>query len=141
MSIVIKTGTITEDGLDIRGVVPVRNGMLLERTEDPASFSAHSDVIQCMACCHTLNWLDGQLVGDPLEMKMFEASGWIYEQTGSNSNDPAHRKGLVATFKPGFSSPHVCKFHNTSHYFPYSSEFASFHENIWKYLLVPLFHS
>lgn len=29
-----------------------------------------------MACCHGLAWVKGKLVGDPLELKMFETTKW-----------------------------------------------------------------
>jgi cation-transporting ATPase 13A3/4/5 len=29
-----------------------------------------------MACCHGLAWVKGKLVGDPLELKMFEVTKW-----------------------------------------------------------------
>ena len=37
-----------------------------------------------MATCHTLRSLNGELLGDPLELKMFEFTGWVFEE-GSQS--------------------------------------------------------
>lgn len=31
---------------------------------------------EVMASCHGLAWVKGQIIGDPLEIKMFEATGW-----------------------------------------------------------------
>uniref|UniRef100_A0A8D0AWJ0 Polyamine-transporting ATPase 13A3 n=1 Tax=Sander lucioperca TaxID=283035 RepID=A0A8D0AWJ0_SANLU len=53
-----KTGTLTEDGLDLWGV-------------------QRSQFVACMATCHTLTKIEGQLSGDPLDLKMFEATGWV----------------------------------------------------------------
>lgn len=33
-----------------------------------------------MACCHTLTKIEGQLTGDPLDLKMFEATNFIFEE-------------------------------------------------------------
>lgn len=30
-----------------------------------------------LACCHTVALLHGQLLGDPLELKMVESTGWV----------------------------------------------------------------
>uniref|UniRef100_A0A674MXZ1 Polyamine-transporting ATPase 13A3 n=1 Tax=Takifugu rubripes TaxID=31033 RepID=A0A674MXZ1_TAKRU len=57
-----KTGTLTEDGLDLWGVQ--RN-------------LVKSQFVACMATCHSLTKIDGQLSGDPLDLKMFEATGWF----------------------------------------------------------------
>uniref|UniRef100_A0A7N6A761 ATPase 13A3 n=1 Tax=Anabas testudineus TaxID=64144 RepID=A0A7N6A761_ANATE len=55
-----KTGTLTEDGLDLWGV---------------------QRFVACMATCHSLTKIEGQLSGDPLDLKMFEATGWVKEET------------------------------------------------------------
>lgn len=33
--------------------------------------------VACMATCHSLTKIEGQLSGDPLDLKMFEATGWV----------------------------------------------------------------
>ena len=38
-----------------------------------------------MASCHSLVQMEGKLIGDPLEMKMFESTGWIYESVPNKS--------------------------------------------------------
>jgi cation-transporting ATPase 13A3/4/5 len=30
-----------------------------------------------MATCHSLTLIDGELTGDPLDIKMFEATQWV----------------------------------------------------------------
>ena len=32
--------------------------------------------IECSACCHCLTFVKDKLVGDPIDVKMFEALGW-----------------------------------------------------------------
>lgn len=36
-----------------------------------------SQFVACMATCHSLTKIEGQLSGDPLDLKMFEATGWV----------------------------------------------------------------
>jgi len=33
-----------------------------------------------MACCTAITYVDGVLLGDPLDVKMFEATGWIMDE-------------------------------------------------------------
>uniref|UniRef100_A0A8C5N6Y8 Cation-transporting ATPase n=1 Tax=Gouania willdenowi TaxID=441366 RepID=A0A8C5N6Y8_GOUWI len=67
-----KTGTLTEDGLDLWGVQRVEN-------EDKACKEnlVKSQFVACMATCHSLTKIEGQLSGDPLDLKMFEATAWV----------------------------------------------------------------
>ncbi|KAK7889349.1 hypothetical protein WMY93_024909 [Mugilogobius chulae] len=76
-----KTGTLTEDGLDLWGVQRVENGSfhLSEETAYKESL-VKSQFVACMATCHSLTKIEGQLSGDPLDLKMFEATGWILEE-------------------------------------------------------------
>jgi len=34
-----------------------------------------------MATCHSITVVGGELMGDPLDLKMFEATGWIIEDS------------------------------------------------------------
>uniref|UniRef100_A0A8C7E179 Polyamine-transporting ATPase 13A3 n=1 Tax=Oncorhynchus kisutch TaxID=8019 RepID=A0A8C7E179_ONCKI len=76
-----KTGTLTEDGLDLWGVQRVDNGSFHLSEENAYKESlVKSQFVACMATCHSLTKIDGQLSGDPLDLKMFEATGWILEE-------------------------------------------------------------
>lgn len=33
--------------------------------------------VACMATCHSLTKIEGELSGDPLDLKMFNATGWV----------------------------------------------------------------
>ena len=37
----------------------------------------HSPLVVAMATCHSLTIIEGNIAGDPLDLKMFEASGWV----------------------------------------------------------------
>uniref|UniRef100_A0A8C5GQL5 Polyamine-transporting ATPase 13A3 n=1 Tax=Gouania willdenowi TaxID=441366 RepID=A0A8C5GQL5_GOUWI len=75
-----KTGTLTEDGLDLWGVQRVENGSFF-MSEDKACKEnlVKSQFVACMATCHSLTKIEGQLSGDPLDLKMFEATAWVKE--------------------------------------------------------------
>ncbi|KAJ0271530.1 hypothetical protein COL940_010983 [Colletotrichum noveboracense] len=98
-----KTGTLTEDGLDILGVrvaspatgkftdvlsdpstlVPSRN----HRSRDAAQDSKLKAALYTMATCHSLRVVDDELVGDPLDLKMFEFTRWSFEEGKQSLND------------------------------------------------------
>ncbi|XP_072722511.1 polyamine-transporting ATPase 13A3 isoform X4 [Ciconia boyciana] len=76
-----KTGTLTEDGLDLWGIQRVENARFLLPEERACSESLlKSEFVACMATCHSLTKIEGVLSGDPLDLKMFEAIGWILEE-------------------------------------------------------------
>lgn len=76
-----KTGTLTEDGLDLQGVQQVEDGRFLPPETSVNSDSDCSSLFTIsMATCHTLTIIDGELSGDPLDLKMFSATGWTYEE-------------------------------------------------------------
>jgi cation-transporting ATPase 13A3/4/5 len=69
---------LTEEGLDLWGVLPSQNAeFCYEPVQDPAVLPVESPFIAAMATCHSLTLIDGELTGDPLDMKMFEATQWV----------------------------------------------------------------
>ena len=115
-----KTGTLTEDHLDISGYVSVklndknqfeflpftsdaktRCEIILDhfkkKINEPKKYkSKNKDLLQyyteCLACCHCLTYVKDKLVGDPIDVKMFEALDWIMKEndssSGENNSDP-----------------------------------------------------
>lgn len=89
-----KTGTLTEDGLDIHGIRPVLGKLFEEETNvledtDPAdetSESTKARIMRIMTCCHSLKIVDGELIGDPLDLKMFEYTRWELEESSGASS-------------------------------------------------------
>ena len=116
-----KTGTLTEEGLDVLGVRVVerprnRFSEILADPYDilPAShhdrdptveYTAHKTILYTMATCHSLRKIDDELVGDPLDVKMFDFTGWSYEEgegSGNNDDDPEQKLSpSVARPPPG----------------------------------------
>ena len=91
-----KTGTLTEDGLDVLGVrlvqhPEIRFGDMLEASNDvlpsasydrdpTVDYRVNKNIMHTMATCHSLRLVDGELLGDPLDLKMFEFTGWSFEE-------------------------------------------------------------
>lgn len=94
-----KTGTLTEDGLDVLGVHisqprgqsgyvfgdllqnvhNVFNKFSLNDCSSPLDFRARNFLISLITC-HSLRLVDGELLGDPLDFKMFQFTRWAYEE-------------------------------------------------------------
>ena len=39
-----------------------------------------------MATCHSLRVVENELLGDPLDVKMFEFTGWSFEELAQHAN-------------------------------------------------------
>ncbi|XP_018423030.1 PREDICTED: probable cation-transporting ATPase 13A4 [Nanorana parkeri] len=72
-----KTGTLTEDGMELWGIVP-SGGTLFQDVHcfTPGDNLPWGPLLGAMVGCHSLIVLDGKLHGDPLDLKMFEGTGW-----------------------------------------------------------------
>ncbi|KAF9998130.1 hypothetical protein BGZ65_006344, partial [Modicella reniformis] len=113
-----KTGTLTEDGLDVLGVQCGDSetgmfGSLLNQVEglQNASDSMQdkcTPLLYAMATCHSVKSLGGELIGDPLDLKMFEFTRWILEEgalgvrtsgvpEGTSSRGKGKASGVVST--------------------------------------------
>lgn len=83
-----KTGTLTEDGLDVKGIRPssITARDLVESSSEKSYFLEESDIPECasvelvkvLTSCHALALLGDSLIGDSLEVKMFEATSNIF---------------------------------------------------------------
>ncbi|XP_066458000.1 probable cation-transporting ATPase 13A4 [Eleutherodactylus coqui] len=98
-----KTGTLTEDGLDLMGVIPSGGSsfqtMISQEHIDELPWGP---LLAAMTCCHSLIILDGKLQGDPLDLKMFEATGWVIDESCSDINDG--QSSQSTNIKPGPNS-------------------------------------
>jgi cation-transporting ATPase 13A3/4/5 len=77
-----KTGTLTEEGLDVLGV------RATSEHNQPATFlpsitekarNVPSQLLKCLASCHAISEVNGSLIGDPLDIKMFTYTSWVGE--------------------------------------------------------------
>jgi len=85
-----KTGTLTENGLELRELRVAEGGRFRDKLGGGGAGGGRMDGVTggcgdaaaphhvgvLLAACHGLAVVDGQVVGDPLEVKLFEASGW-----------------------------------------------------------------
>ena len=86
-------GTLTEQGLELQAVVPVVN-----RQFEPASRQMEQlppCLPQLLASCHGLARMGEVLVGDPLDQKLFAASGWTLVDAHGQAT-PAAEVGAAA---------------------------------------------
>ncbi|XP_069068846.1 probable cation-transporting ATPase 13A4 [Pleurodeles waltl] len=117
-----KTGTLTEDGLDLWGIVPSGGNTFQNVLKVNPSFTLPwGPLLGAMATCHSLIVLEGKVQGDPLDLKMFEATGWAIEDINSEGADGEdHAQGMIV--KPGPNARQVSVAGITIlHQFPFSS--------------------
>ncbi|KAH9285429.1 putative cation-transporting ATPase W08D2.5 [Echinococcus granulosus] len=74
-----KTGTITEDGLDLWGVISNGDGTFEKPVAQPSELP-QGPLLETMATCHSLTRIGGELSGDPLDLKMFLSTNWEFTE-------------------------------------------------------------
>lgn len=126
-----KTGTLTEDGLDVLGLqLTSRPTNRFEEIVTKAAalvplhhmehnigdqYQTSRAALFTMATCHSLRSVDGELVGDPLDLKMFEFTGWTFEegnQSGGGDQDDEEQGGL----SPSVARPPTAPLYDTDSY-------------------------
>ncbi|NXM73863.1 AT132 ATPase, partial [Serilophus lunatus] len=126
-----KTGTLTEEGLDVWGVVPLEKSQFLPIVHEPRSLPA-GPLLYALATCHTLSLLRAQLVGDPVDLKMLESTGWRLEMMEEEEGEPPEFQQFgmkvlaVVTPPPEEEQPQDRKHHSSLgilRRFPFSSSF------------------
>ena len=102
-----KTGTLTENFLDINGFIPISINQklntfefidfcsdlkkyyniikeyLIVKKDNNSYYSKNKDLLklylECLASCHCLSIINKKIIGDPIDVKMFENTEWILE--------------------------------------------------------------
>ncbi|WAQ80682.1 hypothetical protein PtA15_1A20 [Puccinia triticina] len=103
-----KTGTLTEEGLDILGVRTVDRSdgnfsELYDEINNVPVIGAEdlkTPLVHALATCHGLKAVNGQIIGDPLDLRMFEFTGWSMEEAGDSlgpSNLPDQNQILLSS--------------------------------------------
>lgn len=105
-----KTGTLTEDGLSVQGFRPSsehfdqqkvyqdfttncgdllsgKKWWQLKNSEWHRSLTK-TLLLEAMASCTAITYVNGGLIGDPLDVKMFQATGWVLSEPLTDG-DPA----------------------------------------------------
>lgn len=62
--------------MDIMGVVPLKGQMLLPLVPEPCHLPP-GPLLRALVTCHALSQLHDTLVGDPMDLKMVESTGWV----------------------------------------------------------------
>ncbi|KAJ2063109.1 hypothetical protein GGI17_001956 [Coemansia sp. S146] len=70
------------------------------RAVDPSKLCA----LHALATCHAVKLVDGKLVGDPLDIKMFESTGWILEEGEDYTGVPAPQSALIGHMSAGVAA-------------------------------------
>ena len=108
-----KTGTLTEDHLNIKGFITtkINEKENFEFNDFNESCKDYSDIIiehfknrgknnkninkdllqyyiECLACCHCLTYVNEKLVGDPIDIQMFESTNWTMKENENNILNP-----------------------------------------------------
>ncbi|KAK0551268.1 hypothetical protein OC846_001097 [Tilletia horrida] len=112
-----KTGTLTADGLDILGArtIDLRSGRFRELHEAvdemPVDTAATRNdpearklpLLYALATCHSLKIVDGEVIGDPLDIKMFEFTGWTLDEGQDRSARASSQTGTAKYGKSNVS--------------------------------------
>nr|XP_033814866.1 probable cation-transporting ATPase 13A4 isoform X3 [Geotrypetes seraphini] len=118
-----KTGTLTEDGLDLWGVIPsARDCFLKVHKFSSGNTLPWSPLLGAMASCHSLIVLDGQVQGDPLDLKMFEGTNWEIDASSALTTNQEEIPKGNPIIKPGPTASKVpIEGISILHQFPFSS--------------------
>lgn len=83
-----KTGTLTEEGLEVLGIrsIDKHTGRFSELQCDIAEVPASggpdgkTPLLHALATCHGLKMVNHEVIGDPLDIEMFDFTGWVLEE-------------------------------------------------------------
>ncbi|EDV45271.1 probable cation-transporting ATPase 13A3 isoform X1 [Drosophila erecta] len=99
-----KTGTLTEDGLDMWGVVPKSSTNQFQIPLQNVVRLPYDHFLFGMVTCHSITILNGRMMGDPLDLKMFQSTGWKLED--SNNIPDTEKYGIL--YPTILRQPRVC---------------------------------
>ncbi|XP_019510391.1 PREDICTED: probable cation-transporting ATPase 13A2 [Hipposideros armiger] len=99
-----KTGTLTEDGLDVMGVVPLKGQAFLPLVPEPRRLPM-GPLLRALATCHALCRFQDTPVGDPMDLKMVESTGWVLEE--GPAADSAFGTQVLAVMRPPVQEPQL----------------------------------
>ncbi|CEG71670.1 hypothetical protein RMATCC62417_07368 [Rhizopus microsporus] len=104
-----KTGTLTKEGLEFYGAKPIKdvNDIVKQRQDDiKPEFDRHIAKVQDiprlmqigLASCHAVTILNGQFIGNPVDIEMFRSSKW-------KLSDEPENEDYVDTLTPPMQAP------------------------------------
>lgn len=80
----------------------------------PHDLEKQRNIVYAMATCHSLRVVDGELLGDPLDVKMFQFTGWTYEEGGSHAPG-AQTSPSFDTIAPSVAKPPATRSNTEPH--------------------------
>ena len=93
-----KTGTLTNSGLDVKGVRTTNSNPPIFDTECNNILNCSSiDMTKVLTCCHSLTLLNNNMVGDKLDITMFEETDWNLEDVNGDSKYGAQGIQIIVT--------------------------------------------
>jgi cation-transporting ATPase 13A3/4/5 len=58
-------------------------------------------LVEALASCTAITYVNGSLVGDPLDVQMFEATGWILDENDQiRIKDNGNQESIIASVYP-----------------------------------------
>eukprot|EP00494_Astrolonche_serrata_P030697 UN30965 len=99
-----KTGTLTKDGLDFLGVVPINEGSFDKQIE---ATDAPETLMKGLATCHAVTAYQNGFVGNQVEVKMFEATGWNLPEVPSGETVTVEHGGVTVMIPKRFEFDHA----------------------------------
>jgi cation-transporting ATPase 13A2 len=66
-----------------------------------------------MATCHSITYVGDKLIGDPLEIKMFENTKWILSEPGNSNSPIATEDTVLSSIYPKEADPEALKHKDT----------------------------
>ena len=57
-------------------------------------------MLEAMASCHSITYVNKKLIGDPLEIKMFESTKWELDEKNEVSNTLGTNDLILAFVRP-----------------------------------------
>lgn len=85
-----KTGTLTGNSIKIFGYCICENGKFEEtysNLNDLGVFENYGNLLKNMACCQTISKMDDEFVGDPMEIELFKATNFRFDDGTNNKEE------------------------------------------------------
>lgn len=74
-----KTGTLTQEGMNFRGVIGTAGNTFLDITPEVNELTyQNSRLVECMASCHALTKVNGEILGDPQDICIQQTTKWQF---------------------------------------------------------------
>jgi cation-transporting P-type ATPase 13A2 len=79
------------------GVIPTEESDFGKMVTDVTELDSRDPFVVGMASCHSLTMIDGHLNGDPLDLKLFQATDWVFCEPRQNEGQGVAFNSLIPT--------------------------------------------